>query len=182
MTYNDFLTLHMLFSYLGTFGQAVLWPSLPDRREKIVAACNKLFQTQTCQRHNKKDEGRLRLRLASVVVGVERFDTRNWETHVQKSGRLLSSDSEGTEYVQLCPQVKGSADTPGFSWLSQTFWWGDLLSGTILGPHQGRNQMGGRLTSGDLSGTESDEGDLEKNVRWGQKCPPSAKLEQILVF
>ena len=37
---------------------------------------------------------------------------------------------------------------------------------------------GGSLTSG----TESDEGGLGKIVRWGQKCPLHAELEQILVF
>ena len=52
----------------------------------------------------------------------------------------------------------------GFLDYHKLFGGGDLLSATILGPHQGRNQMGGRPTSGDLSGTESDEGDLEKIV------------------
>ena len=36
------LTLHILFCYLGTFGQAVLWQACPtgqSRKEKFVAAC-----------------------------------------------------------------------------------------------------------------------------------------------
>ena len=40
--YNDFLTLHVLFSYSGTFGQAVLWPSLPDRAIKKRENCRSL--------------------------------------------------------------------------------------------------------------------------------------------
>ena len=48
-----------------------------------------------------------------------------------------------------------------FFFFSQNFWWEDLLSGTIFGPHWGRSQMGdsrqGRF--------QSDEGELGKIVR-----------------
>ena len=39
--YANFLTLHILFCYVGTFGQAVLWPSFPNwvmKKEEIVSA------------------------------------------------------------------------------------------------------------------------------------------------
>ena len=47
MTYNDFLTLHILvlFSYSGRFGQVVLWPSLPDRAIKKRENCRSLRMT-----------------------------------------------------------------------------------------------------------------------------------------
>ena len=53
---------------------------------------------------------------------------------------------------------------------SQIFWWGggDLLSGKIFGLCQGQSHMGGLA-----SGTESDEGDLEKIVRCAKNAPHS---------
>ena len=38
-TYSDFLTLCILFCYSGMYGQAVLWPSLPDRAIKKRENC-----------------------------------------------------------------------------------------------------------------------------------------------
>ena len=40
--YSDFLTLHILFYYSGTFGQAVLWPSLTERAIKKRENCRNL--------------------------------------------------------------------------------------------------------------------------------------------
>ena len=42
-TYSDFLTLHILFCYLGMFGQAVLWQSLPDQATKKRGSCRSLW-------------------------------------------------------------------------------------------------------------------------------------------
>ena len=39
---SDYITLHMLFCYSGMFGQAVLWPSLPDRVIKKRENCHSL--------------------------------------------------------------------------------------------------------------------------------------------
>ena len=63
--YNDFLTLHMLFFYSGTFdfqGQAVLWPSLRDwaikKRENcrsltVLVDNNKIVWTQKKKKQKK---------------------------------------------------------------------------------------------------------------------------------
>ena len=45
LTYFDFLTLHHFFSYLGTFGQAVWWPSLLDRAIKKRENCRSLEES-----------------------------------------------------------------------------------------------------------------------------------------
>ena len=75
--------------------------------------------------------------------------------------------------LQLC----NGAKCRGF--FHKIFGGGDLLSGTIFSPHQGRSQMGAETRVGD-------------GVRWGggpwkicllrPKMPPTAKLEQILTF
>ena len=54
--YNDFLTLHILFSYSGTFGQAVLWPSLPDWAIKKRENCRSLVFGFSC-RSNQNNRG-----------------------------------------------------------------------------------------------------------------------------
>ena len=45
LTYSDFLTSHILFCYSGTFGQAVLWLSLPNRAIKKWENCRSLFHS-----------------------------------------------------------------------------------------------------------------------------------------
>ena len=59
-TYNDFLTLHILFSYSGMFGQAVLWPSLPDRAIKKRENCHSLHMSiiVECLHKNQNHENK----------------------------------------------------------------------------------------------------------------------------
>ena len=87
-----------------------------------------------------------------------------------KCGRMLHSRK-----LKLCQSQTGSGNyssrvpiiPQGFS---QNFWWGggDLLSGTIFGPHWDRVRWG-RLASG----TESDEGGLEKISAEAKNTPLS---------
>ena len=45
-TYSDFLTLRILSCYSGMFGQAVLWPSFPNRAIKKRENCCSLMMIQ----------------------------------------------------------------------------------------------------------------------------------------
>ena len=85
---------------------------------------------------------------------------------------------EGLKFFQLFS--KSTTQLPiliqGFS--QNFWWWGDSLPGMISGLRQGQSQMGGHLALG----TESDEWGTSKNCLPRPKMPPTAKLEQILVF
>ena len=88
----------------------------------------------------------------------------------------LWSLANGSHTPFSVDQIAVDAGDQGFS---QKFWWGDLLSGTILFSVPD----GDRVRWGILpSGMESDEENLEKLSAEAKNVPPTAKLEQILVF